>query len=191
MCGRFGIEPDLPDMVEIDFDTSFQFAANSNICPTQLLPTLIASEQGFKQLNGNWGIHPAWSKKLLINAQSETVDQKPTFKNSYLNYRCIIPMSYWYEWCVVEGQAKKVKHKFSASNHKPLYMAGIYFPGNNGDNNIISLTTKPNSQCKPYHHRMPMLTNKKWLTEGLTDIQDNHILTIIPDIEVKQQPALF
>ncbi len=180
MCGRFGIAPDLPKVVERDFETSFQFDADSNICPSRLLPTIIATEDGFQQLNGTWGIKPTWSKKLLINAQCETVDQKPTFKYSYLNYRCIIPMSYWFEWCAAEGQSKKVKYKFSSMDHQPLYMAGIYYPVGEGEANIVSLTTIPTDQCKQYHHRMPLLVNNQWLTDGRFDPEDSRLFSIIP-----------
>lgn len=161
MCGRFGIEPDLPLQVEEEFNISFQCDADSNICPSMLLPTIINTKQGLQQFNGAWGIKPNWSKKLLINAKSETATIKPTFKNSVEHYRCIIPMSYWYEWCFVDG--KKIKHQFRAIDNKPLYMAGIYYPTSQNKANIVSLTTSPTDQCKAYHHRMPLLVNKKWI----------------------------
>ncbi|MBL7004571.1 MAG: SOS response-associated peptidase family protein [Gammaproteobacteria bacterium] len=163
MCGRFGVEDDLSQQVESDFNIAFHSAVNANICPSMLLPTIIKTDSGLQQFNGSWGIKPSWSNKLLINAQSETAATKPTFKNSFQHYRCIIPMSYWYEWCEVEGQKQKVKYKFSPIESRVFYMAGIFFPTSENDADIVSLTTSPNDQYKAYHHRMPLLVDSSWL----------------------------
>ncbi|XQW84458.1 SOS response-associated peptidase family protein [Thalassotalea piscium] len=50
------------------------------------------------------GNKPSWSKNLLINAQSETVTQKPAFSNAIKANRCIIPCFGWYEWRTKNGK---------------------------------------------------------------------------------------
>ena len=50
-----------------------------------------------------WGLIPKWAKdpkigNKLINARSETVYEKPSFKESFTQKRCLIPASGFYEW---------------------------------------------------------------------------------------------
>ncbi len=58
----------------------------------------------------SWGIKPSWAKRIIINAQAETVSIKPTFTHSFEKHRVIVPCSGWYEWR--EEQGKKVKYLF-------------------------------------------------------------------------------
>jgi len=50
-----------------------------------------------------WGLVPSWAKDIsissrLINGRSETLLQKPAFKESFRNRRCLIPSDGFYEW---------------------------------------------------------------------------------------------
>jgi putative SOS response-associated peptidase YedK len=49
-----------------------------------------------------WGFMPSFTKKPIINARAETIDIKPTFKNSFINKRCIIPATSIFQWADVE-----------------------------------------------------------------------------------------
>jgi len=100
-------------------------------------------------LNVQWGIKPNWARKLLINAQSETVAQKKTFKRAFKERRCLIPCSGWYEW-------KKQKYLFTDPTESPLLMAGMVFESE-GFPQLVTLTTKPNKKCAEIHQRMPVL----------------------------------
>mgnify|MGYP001942306167 CR=1 FL=1 len=102
-----------------------------------------------------WGIQPDWSKRLLINAQSETVIAKPTFKNAIKTHRCLIPCTGWYEWRTENG--KKKKYLFSNSNDEPFLMAGIWYQSKNESPKLVTLTTTPNNKCAQYHKRMPVM----------------------------------
>ena len=95
----------------------------------------------------------ACSKKLIINAQAETVATKPTFKQSFQRQRCLVPCNGWFEWRKEEG--KKVKYYFDHVDKQPLYMAGILFKHEVTE--LITLTTAPNETCGHYHKRMPAL----------------------------------
>ena len=91
------------------------------------ISTITSINRNYQQLGTSWGIQPSWSKRLLINAQSETVAQKPTFRSAFNSNRCLVPCSGWYEWRAEEG--KKVKYFFSLSDNQPIYMAGITYHG--------------------------------------------------------------
>jgi len=156
MCGRLNVygEP-LSKAVSSSLNIGFQAVANNDLCPTQVVST-VAFNDGMHQLDTTWGIKPQWSKRLLINAQSETVTVKSTFKRAFIENRCVVPCSGWYEWSNVAGEGKQ-KYLFNNEDGSPLYMAGIFYPQADTPPELVTLTTKPTEQCAQYHHRMPLL----------------------------------
>ena len=156
-------------MISEFFGCDFGAPSNNNLSPGQTVATLVScdshddssstpnEEPTFQQLDTTWGIQPSWSKRLLINAQSETVLSKATFKEAIKTHRCLIPCSGWYEWRMEQGI--KQKYLFSHVNDEPMLMAGIwYFNDNeNQSRQLVTLTTTPNSKCAEYHQRMPVI----------------------------------
>ena len=68
------------------------------IRPTNEVPIIISDiNQGNQLTAKRWGYNPTWSKQTLINVKSETVDEKKTFKSSFLQRRCLIPSSGFFE----------------------------------------------------------------------------------------------
>lgn len=153
MCGRFSINKSLTPIVSELFNTPFSAETNDNLSPSQSVATIIKSDSKYHQVDALWGIKPNWSKKLIINAQAETVAIKPTFRQSFQSQRCLVPCNGWFEWRTEEGN--KVKYFFEHVNKMPLYMAGILFQ--NEQTELVTLTTKPNDICGQYHTRMPAL----------------------------------
>jgi putative SOS response-associated peptidase YedK len=151
------------------FGCDFNAPSNNNLSPGQLVATLVScnsyddsgnapiKEPIFQQLDATWGIQPSWSKRLLINAQSETVLSKATFKEAIKTHRCLIPCFGWYEWRTEQG--KKQKYLFSHVNDEPMLMAGIWYfnDSENQSRQLVTLTTTPNSKCAEYHQRMPVI----------------------------------
>jgi len=155
MCGRFNIIDDpLTQFVCHIFGIEFSTTSNSSVCPSESVATIGYANGTIQQINATWGIQPAWANRLLINAQSETVATKPTFKSSFENSRCLVPMSGWYEWKKLE-HGKKQKYLFE-NDSQAMFMAGILFDDNS---KFVTLTTEPTEQCAEYHHRMPLLIN--------------------------------
>jgi putative SOS response-associated peptidase YedK len=135
------------------FNTPFGVMTNTNFSPSQVAATITTAESGYQQINASWGIQPSWSKKLIINAQSETAATKPTFKQAFQHQRCLVPCNGWFEWRTEEG--KKIKYFFEHADKMPLYMAGILFKHEVTE--LVTLTTAPNAKCIEYHKRMPVL----------------------------------
>lgn len=155
MCGRMNVIDDpLCQIVSETLGISFKTKTNEDLCPSQPIAAVMSVNQQYQQLSANWGIQPDWSKRLLINAQAETVAQKPTFTYAFTHNRCVVPCSGWYEWRV-EG-SKKVKYLFSHSDNQPLYMAAIGYQQTPNNNELVTLTTSPNEKCAMYHKRMPV-----------------------------------
>jgi len=155
MCGRFSVKSSMNRVVSDLFNLSFDAATNLDLCPSQTVATIVQQEN-LQQINASWGIKPAWSKKLIINAQSETATIKPTFRQAMQHQRCLVPCNGWYEWRTESG--KKIKYFFEHFDQKPLYMAGILFLHENTE--LVTLTTKPNDICAEYHKRMPVFIDE-------------------------------
>ena len=143
MCGRFSVNKAISPIVSELFNTHFHAETNVNLSPSQSVATLVNGNSNYHQVNALWGIKPSWSKKLIINAQSETVATKPTFKQAFQHQRCLIPCNGWFEWRTEAG--KKVKYLFEHTDKMPLYMAGILFQHEYTE--LVTLTTKPNFKC--------------------------------------------
>lgn len=76
-----------------------------------------------------WGLVPNWAKDLSIgnklnNARSETVADKPSFRDAFRRRRCLIPADGFYEW---QAQGKlKQPYYISLASAEPMAMAGLW-----------------------------------------------------------------
>ena len=67
-----------------------------NAAPSQDLPAVIWTKDGFLCRTVRWGMVPFYARKdpkrlQLINARSEVATEKPTFKQGVLKRRCALP----------------------------------------------------------------------------------------------------
>jgi putative SOS response-associated peptidase YedK len=155
MCGRLFINDMLGQRVSNRLGLDFPVQQNLDLRPTETVATLVMHNDTLYQQAATWGIQPAWSKTLLINAQAETVAEKKTFASAFVHNRCLVPCSGWFEWRD-EGGARKQKYLFSHEDDEPVYMAGMLYPSDNATQ-LVTLTTAPTEACRPFHHRMPLL----------------------------------
>jgi len=174
MCGRLNVIDDpLAKWVSDHFGISFTTESNFDLRPTQEIATISRISESVQQIDTTWGIKPSWSKKLIINAQSETAATKKTFKNAYARNRCMIPCTGWYEWRD-EGGERKQRYSFTHADGLPFLMAGIWFQSE-GKPQLVTLTTHPNEKCFEIHKRMPVLIMPEdtecWLSSEVESIQ--------------------
>ena len=179
MCGRFAITIPQDALVNLFHATpanDLPSTPNYNVCPTTLIHTLIAAD-GMRQLKPmRWGFIPKWYKTmaggpLLINARSETIAEKPAFKEACRSRRCLIPADGFYEWQRVAGQ-KPVPYRVMRSDGSPLIMAGIWQNWQLNGAVITScaiVTTIANPKMARIHHRLPVILEPEdwplWLGE--------------------------
>ena len=116
MCGRFvgaystaEVVAELADAVSnahlswaLDVDAGEAFR-NFNTAPTHHVPVIRIVDDRVVMEKMQWGLVPAWSKdpsvgSKMINARSETVTEKPSFRGLVQKHRCIVPMNGFYEW---------------------------------------------------------------------------------------------
>lgn len=62
---------------------------------------IIIDENPTEILHYNWGLIPYWAKdesikKMTLNARIETIEEKPSFRNS-INKRCLVLATGFYE----------------------------------------------------------------------------------------------
>jgi putative SOS response-associated peptidase YedK len=112
-----------------------------------------------------WGFIPGWVKepqpgKPLINARSETVLEKPSFRNAIRRRRCLIPADGFYEW---EGDTpgKKRPWFIEPATRNLMAFAGIWEHWMGADGSEIEtaaiITTEANAEVAAIHTRSPVV----------------------------------
>lgn len=103
---------------------------NFNVAPTHVVPILrvVGSEVVVDVMR--WGLIPIWAKDAsigakMINARSETITEKPSFKGLVPGHRCIIPMNGFYEWNR-ENPKAKVPYFVTRTDDRLMLGAGIW-----------------------------------------------------------------
>ena len=187
MCGRLDISCDpLSRWVSDRFGIPFSVLANNDLRPTQTISTVAADTGGYRQLDLQWGIKPHWSRKLIINAQAETVATKPTFKQAFHNARCLVPCAGWYEW-KDEGGPRKQRYVFADPEGNPLMMAGLYFNAQSAPQ-LVTLTTEPSTEAALIHHRMPLIIDlaniDQWLSGTPAEVAPLLMPAHGPDLQI-------
>ena len=133
MCGRFVISSN--DAFGLKYETSY------NVVPSQLIPVQIKGDAKLMK----WSYAPSWKKDMnLINCRSETIDEKPSFKNAK---RCIIFYNGWYEWQKRDKEKIPFYH-YSLTNN----FAGLY-----NEIGCLILTRSSTDKINHIHHRQPVL----------------------------------
>lgn len=108
---------------------------------------LVYTQQGAEKMR--WGI-PLSNKRLVINARSETAMDKPMFRQSMLQGRCIIEAASFFEW-----DERKRCHAFSSPERDKLYLAALYTLAADGQKQFTILTQEATGDAKTIHPRMP------------------------------------
>jgi len=141
MCGRFAAMTPTVDLVS-QFAVEFQvpeaadYAPSWNIAPTldiRIVLERVDKESGeiTRQLRlAHWGLVPHWAKDpaigaRMINARSETLDSKPSFRSPIKKQRCVIPADGWYEWQKMADGGKQPWY-FHSPTDEVLAFAGLY-----------------------------------------------------------------
>ena len=184
MCGRYTITVTLDELMTRYFigDTSFdQYAPKFNAAPMQYIPAVIHDGRKNKLGELRWGLLPSWSKEdknaaKLINARSETLLEKASFKGLVASRRCIIPADGFYDWKVYEGGKQPMR--ITMRDGRLFSMAGLYDSWTDPSGKRIStctiITTAPNSLMEEIHDRMPVILGKEaeaqWLDRSNQDI---------------------
>ena len=190
MCGRYALPVDR-DALGIYYEAwardTAELAPNFNVAPTSSAYVVDEKGENRKLRVVSWGLVPRWAKDIsmqakMINARSETVGEKPTFRDSFKESRCIIPALGWYEWQRAETSKTPFFHKMDSEPF--VSMAGLLSAWKNPSTEewlfTCAIVTRPAIDSLAYiHDRMPVLLEPKdfslWL-HGTTSEADALIL---------------
>jgi len=153
-----------------------------NIAPSQDVAAVVPNPRSEGRLLRmfRWGLVPPWNRERgkdagLINARSETVADKPAFRQAYAHRRCLVPVNGFYEWR--KRDDGRQPFLIRRRDRDVFALAGIWerreeTPGLVQDTLAI-LTTRANGTVRPIHDRMPViLPEADWRLWFSPDEQD-------------------
>jgi len=175
MCGRFTLF-DSVQVLSKEFGVSGvpPLSPRYNIAPSRPVAAVRASAGGGREIVLlRWGLIPSWSKdpaigNRLVNARSETVREKPSFRDAFRRRRCLIPADGFYEW--QRRDRRKQPYYVRMRDGGLFAVAGLWDRWEGGEGPVESctiLTTTPNEVVAPIHDRMPVILPReerdRWL----------------------------
>ena len=187
MCGRYELEAAKQELleryhleVEVDTDKSM---SREEIFPTNTCPVIVPGPE-LKKIK--WGFTESFSDTPLINARGETILQKPTFKNSFIHSRCLIPATAFFEWEKIND--KKLRRRISIKDTPIFSLAGITKRYQQEDGSTLEafsiITTNASEELKHIHDRMPVILNPKdeelYLNDKVTPVELSKLLVPTP-----------
>ena len=160
LCGRYALTVS-KEKLEVRYhvkESGYAMEEQDEIFPATENSVLLPNQKIYRV---KWGFTPRFAKRPLINARSESVLEKKTFKEPFEKRRCIVPATYFFEWQKMEGQQKKAKKKIEVNGLPIFSMAGICerYTDEQGNSYLTYaiLTTEANEQMCSIHDRMPVI----------------------------------
>ncbi|MBN2544468.1 MAG: SOS response-associated peptidase [Spirochaetes bacterium] len=208
MCFNYSITK-FQEYLEKRFQAKFE--SNGDFKPKYLIQAfslpiapVITNLQTDKIQLLNWGLIPFWVKDKIyaekirmstFNARGDTIFEKPSFKNSIKNKRCIVLADGFFEWH--ENNGKKFPFYIKLKNSIEFCFAGIWdeWTDKNSNQSIKTysiITTDANPMLKIIHNtkmRMPVILSrdneKKWLSK----LNKQEIINLLKPYNDKEMEA--
>jgi len=177
MCGRFALGIPKKRLEEV-FGTPApeEYAPRYNLAPGQDIPAVASTGMAMRR----WGLVPHWAKDpsvgfKMINARSETVFEKPAFREPVRVGRCLVPAQAFYEWKA--GEQGKQPYAIGVADSDLFAMAGVsarWQDAETGEvvDSVAVLTCASNELMASIHDRMPVILPSEawsaWLDPAVT-----------------------
>ncbi|MDE1153617.1 MAG: SOS response-associated peptidase [Micavibrio sp.] len=161
-----------------------EWLENYNVTPNTMVPVLVDEPEGRELRLMQWGLIPFWAKdrkigNAMINARADEAQDKPGFRDSFKDKRCIIPATGFYEW----QKLTSVKLPYYVTPKAGLFsFAGLWSrwisPESVEVETFSIITTTANDVVKPVSDRMPVCLPSSgwspWLAKGTrpNDLQE-------------------
>ncbi|MCI9533934.1 MAG: SOS response-associated peptidase [Lachnospiraceae bacterium] len=186
MCGRYYIDDHVArEMEKIigqiqerqrkDSMVTVQRIETGDIHPDKEAPVLAGKDGSVCCSWQHWGFPGFQGKQVIFNARSESVLEKPLFRDSVLHRRIVVPAAWFYEW-----NYRKEKNTFYRKDQPVLFMAGFCRQYGDGVHFVI-LTTRANDSIKMVHDRMPLILEREEIVPWiLNDEQAKGMLQKMP-----------
>ena len=190
MCGRFAFySPAEATTALFGVEATVAIEARYNIAPTQFIAAIRDGEEGDRELTMfRWGLVPFWAKdpsigNRMINARSETVAEKPSFRNAYRKRRCLILADGFYEWRKEGGG--KTPYYITTEDEEPFAFAGLWENWTDKEKGedlqtTTIITAAANDFMTSLHHRMPVILRSESADRWMGG--DNELIHDVADI---------
>lgn len=165
MCGRYFIQIEEDEFMDIMREVQRKVDAakilamkTGEIFPTNIVPVI--TQEGPTLMK--WGFKRFDGKGQIVNARSETLLEKPTFRKPLMEgQRCLVPATHYFEWQkALDG--KKVKHAIYNPESPVIYMQGLFRMEKESDLPVfVILTREAASNLIAIHDRMPMIARQE------------------------------
>lgn len=199
MCGRFTLKTTKGIPLKYARHPALdEFAPRYNIAPSQDIVAIVQHESQPEATLLKWGLIPSWSKEPrgIINARVETLDEKPSFSESFRNRRCLILADGFYEWDRI-GKISQ-PYYFQMKDAAPFAMAGIWDRWKQNGQSLTScaiITTTANELLATIHHRMPAILQPDaydlWLNESSRSADLKEFLNPFPANDMKSHAVSY
>ena len=200
MCGRYTLAASAEELVEA-FDVPslmFELEPRYNIAPSQMAPVVAVDRQGRRAGLLTWGLVPGWVAEPgagIVNARSESVADKPSFREAFERRRCLVPADGFYEWRK-EGGAR-IPHWIHPRDGGLIAFAGIWErwsrAGAESRHTFAILTTDASADVAALHDRMPVVVapddRALWLDRSAAPVQLRHLLRPAPEGSLVSHPV--
>ena len=188
MCGRYFIDDgidsgELQEIIEAvnRRSNADQVKTSGEVFPTDTVP-IIANSRAMvpSAFAMSWG-YSLPDGKRIINARSESAEEKPMFRDGIAQRRCAVPATNYFEW--ERAGKQKTKYSIRSAGNGLMYMAGIYRV-ENGRPVFTILTRDPAESISFIHNRMPVLLPADMVQEWINpkysadDLLRNAILAV-------------
>ena len=168
MCGRYTFFNNIDSLqhslnIDVIDSNIINHQASYNISPTQNAPVVFEENNKRILKNMRWGLIPSWAKdnsfaSKLINARSETIADKPSFKNLITTNRCVVLANGYYEWVNVDN--KKHPYFIYSEENTMISMAGLWTEWRDVVSFTI-ITKQSDISISHLHHRMPLILQEE------------------------------
>jgi putative SOS response-associated peptidase YedK len=198
MCGRFTITAD-GETIRGEFglpDMPFDYRPRYNVAPLQDVLAIVHDGEQPRAGWLRWGLVPSWADDptvgtRMINARSETIDERSAFRDAFERRRCLIVADGFYEWQRIGGI--KVPMRVRLRNQRPFAFAGLWEKWSRGGGPPLAtctiLTTSPSPSIAGIHDRMPVILGPEqrtlWLDRHAEPESLKRILQPYPDDEIE------
>ncbi len=168
----------------IEDDSNPTLPLNWNIAPTNEIYIVKNRdrESDIRKLEtASWGLIAPWQRNSAdaragqshaINARSESIHEKPTFRDAFRTTRCLIPVTGYYEWATSLGKyPPKQPFYITSADSQPLSVAGIFSTWRSESGQEIQsasiITQEAVGELATIHSRMPVFMERERWEEWL------------------------
>jgi putative SOS response-associated peptidase YedK len=208
MCGRYAMAQSQEEIVAffnlVENDSNPTLPLNWNVAPTNEIYIVKDRDRESHQRvldTASWGLIAPWQKNFAdaragqshaINARSESIHEKPTFRDAFRTSRCLIPVTGYYEWATSLGRySPKQPFYITSDNGSPLSVAGIWSSWKSESGVEIQsasiITREAVGELATIHSRMPVFMARDRWEEWLDP--NNREIAYLQALMASEDPA--